>query len=126
MIRRPPRSTRTDTLFPYTTLFRSHSTRSISRIREAMGPTWVRRAGTTSTANYRVHKHADQRKGQGICLFDINRGFPGNHVGAVHQILAILQARSEERRGGKECVSTCSSRGSPYHKKKKQITTSND
>src|SRR3546814_14144622 len=27
MIRRPPRSTRTDTLFPYTTLFRSHPTR---------------------------------------------------------------------------------------------------
>src|SRR3546814_2664823 len=26
MIRRPPRSTRTDTLFPYTTLFRSNST----------------------------------------------------------------------------------------------------
>src|SRR3546814_2776680 len=26
MIRRPPRSTRTDTLFPYTTLFRSRST----------------------------------------------------------------------------------------------------
>src|SRR3546814_8501744 len=26
MIRRPPRSTRTDTLFPYTTLFRSLST----------------------------------------------------------------------------------------------------
>src|SRR3546814_15403650 len=25
MIRRPPRSTRTDTLFPYTTLFRSNS-----------------------------------------------------------------------------------------------------
>src|SRR3546814_15369311 len=25
MIRRPPRSTRTDTLFPYTTLFRSYS-----------------------------------------------------------------------------------------------------
>src|SRR3546814_12006971 len=27
MIRRPPRSTRTDTLFPYTTLFRSHAAR---------------------------------------------------------------------------------------------------
>src|SRR3546814_8699561 len=27
MIRRPPRSTRTDTLFPYTTLFRSHGGR---------------------------------------------------------------------------------------------------
>src|SRR3546814_1312918 len=28
MIRRPPRSTRTDTLFPYTTLFRSPTSRS--------------------------------------------------------------------------------------------------
>src|SRR3546814_1261270 len=30
MIRRPPRSTRTDTLFPYTTLFRSPRRRGIS------------------------------------------------------------------------------------------------
>src|SRR3546814_2354089 len=30
MIRRPPRSTRTDTLFPYTTLFRSHDARATS------------------------------------------------------------------------------------------------
>src|SRR3546814_1846611 len=30
MIRRPPRSTRTDTLFPYTTLFRSRPARSWS------------------------------------------------------------------------------------------------
>src|SRR3546814_12724435 len=30
--------------------------------------------------------------------------------------------RSEERRGGKECVSTCRSRWSPYHKKKKKKT----
>src|SRR3546814_1007339 len=30
MIRRPPRSTRTDTLFPYTTLFRSVSLRNVS------------------------------------------------------------------------------------------------
>src|SRR3546814_8860066 len=29
MIRRPPRSTRTDTLFPYTTLFRSDPRRSL-------------------------------------------------------------------------------------------------
>src|SRR3546814_18046628 len=33
MIRRPPRSTRTDTLFPYTTLFRSRTTSSgLSRL----------------------------------------------------------------------------------------------
>src|SRR3546814_4186096 len=31
MIRRPPRSTRTDTLFPYTTLFRSANRESDSR-----------------------------------------------------------------------------------------------
>src|SRR3546814_12562507 len=34
MIRRPPRSTRTDTLFPYTTLFRSYAKYSdVNRIR---------------------------------------------------------------------------------------------
>src|SRR3546814_6628104 len=32
MIRRPPRSTRTDTLFPYTTLFRS-----VARLTETLG-----------------------------------------------------------------------------------------
>src|SRR3546814_8221065 len=32
MIRRPPRSTRTDTLFPYTTLFRSAFDRFIDRL----------------------------------------------------------------------------------------------
>src|SRR3546814_3105068 len=31
-----------------------------------------------------------------------------------------LDARSEARRVGKECVSTCRSRWSPYHSKKKQ------
>src|SRR3546814_8138452 len=30
------------------------------------------------------------------------------------ELLALI-ARSEERRVGKECVSTCRSRGSPYH-----------
>src|SRR3546814_2817254 len=33
MLRRPPRSTRTDTLFPYTTLFRSESGRGGFRVR---------------------------------------------------------------------------------------------
>src|SRR3546814_17847972 len=32
--------------------------------------------------------------------------------------------RSEERRVGKECVSTCRSRWSPYHEKKKKKTGS--
>src|SRR3546814_16602239 len=33
--------------------------------------------------------------------------------------LAMVAARSEERRVGNECVSTCRSRWSPYHYKKK-------
>src|SRR3546814_3645620 len=32
MIRRPPRSTRTDTLFPYTTLFRSNLAAQVERV----------------------------------------------------------------------------------------------
>src|SRR3546814_17238956 len=36
MIRRPPRSTRTDTLFPYTTLFRSQPDRNPPRFRQRL------------------------------------------------------------------------------------------
>src|SRR3546814_14355424 len=35
--------------------------------------------------------------------------------------LILINRRSEERRVGKECVSTCRSRWSPYHYKKKKI-----
>src|SRR3546814_12121135 len=44
MIRRPPRSTRTDTLFPYTTLFRSRSVHLYARSVRAQQQ-WVSRAG---------------------------------------------------------------------------------
>src|SRR3546814_13932935 len=35
---------------------------------------------------------------------------------------SAIVVRSEERRVGKECVSTCRSRWSPYHYKKKNIS----
>src|SRR3546814_15076670 len=38
------------------------------------------------------------------------------------RLLGDADIRSEERRVGKECVSTCRSRWSPYHSKKKQDT----
>src|SRR3546814_4270412 len=38
--------------------------------------------------------------------------------------LVAWKGRSEERRVGKECVSTCRSRWSPYHSKKKKNNTS--
>src|SRR3546814_7872163 len=50
MIRRPPRSTRTDTLFPYTTLFRS-TTRSI---RSPSVPVSARSACTNSALSART------------------------------------------------------------------------
>src|SRR3546814_20201848 len=46
MIRRPPRSTRTDTLFPYTTLFRSQR-QDRGRADEARARGWRRRPDQT-------------------------------------------------------------------------------
>src|SRR3546814_6959317 len=44
--------------------------------------------------------------------FDCDRGLGGDH----HETLYLRRLfRSEERRVGKECVSTCRSRWSPYH-----------
>src|SRR3546814_15821684 len=40
--------------------------------------------------------------------------------GFKHMADMINNSRSEERRVGKECVSTCRSRWSPCHEKKKQ------
>src|SRR3546814_10532934 len=49
MIRRPPRSTRTDTLFPYTTLFRSPARRCRAPPRPLPGSFRRRHAMTTYT-----------------------------------------------------------------------------
>ena len=38
-----------------------------------------------------------------------------NKLVEVKILLELSSARSEERRVGKECVSTCRSRWSPYH-----------
>src|SRR3546814_14832596 len=107
MIRRPPRSTRTDTLFPYTT-----------RVRSLLA-TWV-------AAGYGVGLSAQSRIERahkwGITMRPL--------IDGPYEIVAHLQRpqestssfverferrRSEERRVGKECVSTCRSRWSPYH-----------
>src|SRR3546814_7487897 len=49
MIRRPPRSTRTDTLFPYTTLFRSY-TASGSSLMASLVPGWAQEGGAEALA----------------------------------------------------------------------------
>src|SRR3546814_12643714 len=57
-----------------------------------------------------------------VIFFD---GMAGNERVDVQMVDAPIlhlvdQGRSEERRVGKECVSTCRSRWSPYHEKKKK------
>src|SRR3546814_9927945 len=53
--------------------------------------------------------------------FKIHNASTGEHVATVPEGVeadvdaAVAAARSEERRVGKECVSTCRSRWSPYH-----------
>src|SRR3546814_10077534 len=60
MIRRPPRSTRTDTLFPYTTLFRSHeAARHLLRVGDA-GRSALYRAGARGGADARSEEHTSE------------------------------------------------------------------
>src|SRR3546814_6940152 len=64
MIRRPPRSTRTDTLFPYTTLFRSVHLRDAGSVRR--GRAGVEdEAGGRGPAMRRAHRCLDDRRGAG-------------------------------------------------------------
>src|SRR3546814_18622229 len=129
MIRRPPRSTRTDTLFPYTTLFRSaflethpdigicFSTVEIidgegrpvtdSEYSQIFAPrngnrhAWLR---YLFTQNCLCHPTMLARRSV------LERAGPYDDR---YRQMADLDLRSEERRVGKECVSTCRSRWSP-------------
>src|SRR3546814_11583349 len=100
MIRRPPRSTRTDTLFPYTTLFRSDHGH-----RDALRQLPHRAVDDAAFTDDAVPGFGETELGI-LCGDD--------DVGAHRQLNATAH-RSEERRVGKECVSTCRSRWSPYH-----------
>src|SRR3546814_18544798 len=104
MIRRPPGTTRTDTLFPYTTLFRS----------AALAPASV--ALLISENPYLSYARAAQ------LFYPAPRSVPGIHQTAIVDSTAMLgpevsigpfAVSSEERRVGEKCVSTCRSRGAP-------------
>src|SRR3546814_14069806 len=101
MIRRPPRSTRTDTLFPYTTLFRSE---------RPVGDDLCRDVGIDQDALAELTGdlllQLGDRASLGIDRADERHG---DRPGIADDV------RSEERRVGKECVSTCRSRWSPDH-----------
>src|SRR3546814_18807643 len=116
MIRRPPRSTRTATLFPYTTRFRSRSDGNyrlygeehIERLQ------FIRHCRTLDMALDEVRMLLQYRDTPNEDCGDVN-ALLDEHIHAVE----MRVERSEERRVGKECVSTCRYRWSPDHSKKK-------
>src|SRR3546814_13762348 len=122
MIRLPPRSTRTDTLFPYTTLFRSPPPPSVVPLPV---PGRIGRNRPLSDLHHRGLKPQPKRKRAPRCrgaLFTIR--IPNGRrsyliTSRSIRLRSILRARrtaarSEERRVGKEGVSACRSRGAPY------------
>src|SRR3546814_15474486 len=125
MLRRTPRSTRTDTLCPYTTLFRSMALGALRRIDRwmavigdlpAVGLVAARAVGAEQ-ALVRIAERMAARaieRGLGgqassVCRHARQRLPPLRHVeqrGVFH-----AEDRSEERRVGKGCVGECESRG---------------
>src|SRR3546814_14913391 len=109
MIRRPPRSTRTDTLFPYTTLFRSAERADMFAARDALGTGAVGFGDHHLTVLVRERDLARLDEATAACSAALA------DIGAIAVREDTNLERSEERRVGKECVSTCRSRWSPYH-----------
>src|SRR3546814_15833287 len=121
MIRRPPRSTRTDTLFPYTTLFRAGD----GIVLRVDGLVFERAAAGAVAGFYEpvgrasplIEGAAPPRFLPPLAGLVAGLATEGERLGKSNDMAAYAEAgaRSEERRVGKECVSTCRSRWSPYH-----------
>src|SRR3546814_17403142 len=121
MIPRPQRSTRTDTLFPYTTLFRSRTgDRFLANPPKNPNDAPPRPAVKSKAVALRYDpKREDATRvvasGKGHMADQIVRIALAHGVTVREDADLVEILRSEERRGGKECVSTCSVRGSPSH-----------
>src|SRR3546814_12974986 len=103
MLRRPPRTTRTDTLFPYTTLFRSKGAPMSDDIYD--DDDGHEAAPMEMLASYfAAHDWPHEMVGEDEIVATAQGSWTTYELRAV---------RSEERRVGKECVSTGRSRGSP-------------
>src|SRR3546814_17087004 len=119
MRRRPPRSTRTDTLFPYTTLFRSAVDLAVEqRERRTEADPRIRLRGFENAAGVinppcRAAMGRWQREAltEGPCRGPSTTRYAGGPP--PHAF------RSVERRVGKACVSQRLSRGAKSHYKKK-------
>src|SRR3546814_20158518 len=96
MIRRPPRSTRTDTLFPYTTRFRSGEDRQLlfDRADHAVAGRAVARGDVAAAAVGRGVDVVPLRGGlEARRVFVAQRIGPGGDAGQGRVLLAGQQAR---------------------------------
>src|SRR3546814_20899037 len=133
MIRRPPRSTRTDTLFPYTTLFRSFGSSGDSlswllhrqrRIKSRRGRNPDLRGFKRSAVGYAkvscvlAAGGRDKRPLDGARPNRDSLSRRGK-IGTRPTRHGVTPSRSDESRVGKECFSTCRSRWTRGHLKKK-------
>src|SRR3546814_11303872 len=127
MIRRPPRSTRTDTLVPYTTRFRSKIKASSDDTLElAWLLTLKIEISRLRTENPKLSAKLTQPLEDietAAIAIAMNRlrhcrppvRWPAGPEDRLSGRDGTVPIRSEERRVGKECVSTCRSRWSPSH-----------
>src|SRR3546814_18545678 len=108
MIRRPPRSTRTDPLFPYTTLFRSADIYVSGTPMEKWDENDWLKFGVESQ-NWMLSQFMHGEQGTLICTAKIVETVPWIDA-KYYASTQVMDERSEERRVWKECVSTCRSR----------------
>src|SRR3546814_14899636 len=116
MIRRQPRSTRTDTLFPYTTLVRSDGRGFTLQGHEEgffVGPTLFDHV-TPDMESYKEEIFGPVLQIVRAADFEAALELPSKHQYG-NGVAIFTRNRSEERRVGKECVSKCRSRWCTYH-----------
>src|SRR3546814_15859610 len=76
MIRRPPRSTRTYTLFPYTTLFRSSDLHGVQEHLEHVRPTLNRQRRATFGPQVQHQAAVDGRQVDQAAVVEVALGVP--------------------------------------------------
>src|SRR3546814_12435878 len=84
MIRRPPRSTRNDTLFPYTTLFRSHLSRRKPGADGGWSSSRVRPPRSLCMAGTGCEKAGDNHR-----CFPLRKKFSHYHLASLPRLSAV-------------------------------------
>src|SRR3546814_12650468 len=88
MIRRPPRSTRTDTLFPYTTLFRS--TEAYTGSGHLVNSRFLNGMDVESAKQAVINRAEDEGWGQGTTIWRLRRS--EEHTSELQSLMRISYA----------------------------------